>query len=199
MQAFKITQQRIPAGLIDKGVEFYVHPDTKDIECLHDGKVFKWSEIPSHLLDIVADDMARNREAVKALIDWNIQDSEEMLKQYIFCRFGGFDNDADIDHEGNIDYTEYFDCGKRGQCKYEGKVCATIKVGTDDQGNNITLTKREVEVVKLIAQGKLDKEIADILCTSEETIRSHSQNIRAKGGFARKHDITAFAVNKNLI
>lgn len=195
----KLPNQRIPAGLINKGVEFYVNPHTNDIECLHDGKTYQWSEIPAHLLDIVSEDLAKHPEAMKGLKDWNLHNSDEILKQYVYCRFGGFDNDADIDECGGIIYTEYFDCGKRGVCKYEGKVCATIKVGEDENGNNISLTKRELEILKLMAQGKLDKEIADILCISEETVRSHNQNIRQKGGFARKHDMTAFAVSKNLI
>lgn len=195
----KLLNQRIPAGLIDNGAEFYFNPNTNDIECLHRGRTFPWATIPTNLLDVISEDMAKHPEAIKGLTDWNIHDSDGMLKQYIFCRFGGFDNDADINTDGIVAYTEYFDCGKRGLCKYEGKICATIKVGVDQDGNNITLTKRELEILKLVAQGKLDKEIADILSMSEETVRSHNQNIRNKGGFSRKHDMTAFAVSKNLI
>lgn len=195
----KLLNQRLPAGLIDKGAEFYFNPDTKDIECLHAGKRLTYDQVPEHLLEIVSEDMAKHPEAIIGIQGMNIYDSDEQLKQYIFCRFGGFDNDADINEEGIIEYTEYFDCGKRGICKFEGKVCATIKVGVDSDGNNVTLTKRELEVLKLVAQGKLDKEIAEILCMSEETVRSHNKSIRSKGGFSRKHDMTAFAVSKNLI
>lgn len=194
-----LLNQRLPAGLINRGTEFYFNPEIKDIECLHDGRTYSWQEIPGDILDIISEDMAKHPEAIKGMQEWNIFDSEEQLKQYIFCRFGGFDFEPDINEHGEIAYTEYFDCGKRGQCKYEGKICATIKVGVDADGNNITLTKRELEILKLIAQGMLDKEIADLLNINEETVRSHNQNIRQKGGFARKHDMTAFAVSKNLV
>lgn len=198
MTCLKVLNQKLPAGLEDGGVEFYVL-DTGEIKCLIDGGAKSWDEIPKDILDLIAEDLARNPEAIKAIRDWNIYDSDEMLKQYIFCRFGGFDNEPDITPDRKIIYTEYFDCGKRGKCKYEGKICATIKVGEDHQGNNINLTKRELEVLKLVAQGKIDKEIASILDMSEETVRSHNQNIRQKGNFNRKPDMIAFAIEKNLV
>ncbi len=195
----QVVNQKLPAGLEDKGAEFFVSPETGKIRCLHAGSVLEWDQIPDYLLEIVADDLAKHPEAIKAIKDWNIHDSDEMLQQYIFCRFGGFDYEADISTCGNILYTEYFDCGKRGLCKYEGKVCATIMVGTDIDGNTQYLTKRELEILKLVANGKIDKEIADILNIEEETVKTHTQNIRSKGNFARRPDMTAFAVAKNLI
>src|SRR5690606_17307288 len=143
------------------------------------GRKYSWGEIPAEILDIVSEDLVRNPDAVKALNDWNIHDGDEMLQQYVFCRFGGFDTEADIDAEGKIEYTEYFECGKRGLCKYEGKVRATIKV---TEGH---LTKRELEILKLVAQGKLNTEIADILNISEETVSTHNQNIQRKGGWQK--------------
>ncbi|MDX2171514.1 MAG: helix-turn-helix transcriptional regulator [Bacteroidota bacterium] len=43
-----------------------------------------------------------------------------------------------------------------------------------------TLTKRELEVVKLLSQGLISKEIAGILGISKNTIENHKQNIFAK-------------------
>lgn len=199
MIKLNILNQKLPAGLEDQGAEFYVSPTTGDIKCLFGGKTLNWDEIPPELLEIIDNDMASNPIAIKALKDWNIHDSDEMLKQYVFCRFGGFDNEADINSSGKIEYTEYFDCGKRGVCKYEGKVCATIKVGVDDFGNDVKLTKRELEIVKLVAEGLTDREISERLITSEETVKTHCQNIRTKGKFKHRSAITAFASSKNLI
>jgi DNA-binding NarL/FixJ family response regulator len=42
------------------------------------------------------------------------------------------------------------------------------------------LTAREVEVIKLIAKGMRNKEIADLLCISEKTAAVHIRNIFAK-------------------
>ncbi|MGJ1368215.1 response regulator transcription factor [Sphingobacterium spiritivorum] len=188
-----VINQNLPAGLDGKGVEFFFSQETKDIKCLHNGRTYIWEEIPQNILEIIADDMAANPEAVKALKDWNIHNAEEMLKQYTFCRFGGFDNEPDIDSDAQISYTEYFDCGMRGQCKYEGKICATIKVA------NGVLTKQELQVLKLVAEGLLNKEIAERLNISEHTVNSHNQNIQQKGNFNRKFEMIAFAKDKNLI
>ncbi|MFD2741937.1 MULTISPECIES: response regulator transcription factor [Sphingobacterium] len=183
-------QQAIPPGLEDKGVEFYVH--NNDIKCLHDGKVYNWGEFPTWILERVLQDMQEHPEVIKALLEWDLTQEEEMLRQYIICRFGGFDNDPDIDSDGVIDYTEYFDCGRRGNCAQEGKLCATIKV------ENGHLTKQELLVLKLVAEGLPNKLIADRLFISEETVSSHNQNIQQKLGVNSKAMMTAFAIRKNI-
>ncbi len=49
-----------------------------------------------------------------------------------------------------------------------------------DFGNFKELTKREKEVLKLIAQGKTNKSVGLILHISELTVKTHRQNIRKK-------------------
>jgi LuxR family transcriptional regulator, maltose regulon positive regulatory protein len=44
------------------------------------------------------------------------------------------------------------------------------------------LTRREIEVLGLIAQGKRDRDIADALTLSEHTVHRHVSNIYAKLG-----------------
>lgn len=183
--------QKLPAGLMDKGVEFYYWE--REIWCLYGGRTIPFDEIPEHILDMVESDMVRYPEAIKALTAWDIIDRMEMLRQYILCRFGGFDNEPDIDANGNIEYTEYFDCGKRGKCNMEGKLCPQIAVATG------YLTKQEVKVVRLTGLGKSNSEIAGELDISEETVKTHMQNIQQKCGFASKLEISAFAVRKNLV
>jgi DNA-binding NarL/FixJ family response regulator len=50
------------------------------------------------------------------------------------------------------------------------------------------LTKREKEIVKLVAQGKSNKEIAAALFLSELTIKTHRKNIKVKLGVKGKAD-----------
>ncbi|MGJ1296527.1 helix-turn-helix domain-containing protein [Sphingobacterium spiritivorum] len=182
--------QIIPPGLEDNGVEFYVHNNT--IKCLHNGNRYSWGSFPDWIIDVIEQDMARNPAAIKALVEWDISQKEEMIMQYIICRFGGFDNDPDIDSAGNIEYTEYFDCGRRGNCAQEGKLCSTIKVGDDH------LTKSEIAVLKKVAKGLPNKMIADELNISEETVSSHNQNIQRKLGISSKPEMVAFAIKKNI-
>lgn len=187
----KLIKQNIPPGLEDKGVEFYVFDN--DIKCLHDGIKYSWGEFPESILTLIQEDMIKHPEAIKALVSWDLVQTEEMMRQYIICRFGGFDNEPDIDAHGNIDYTEYFDCGRRGNCAQEGKLCSTIKAP------NGHLTKQELKVLKLVASGYMNKEIAAALFIQEDTVSSHNQNIQAKLGVADKLGMSAWAVRKNII
>jgi len=193
MSHFEIHDQKIPAGIEDEGYEFFYSEKAKDIRCTHNRQTLEWNEIPEKAFEIVSEDLAKHPEAVEALKDWNIHNPNQMLKQYIFCRFGRYDGNPDITADGQINDCEYFDCGIRGKCKYEGKLCSTIKV------ENGELTKRETEVLKEVAKGKLNKEIADLLNISEHTVSSHIQNIQQKGNFFRKFEMIAFAKDKNLI
>lgn len=193
MSHFKIINQRIPAGIEGKGYEFFYSEKDQVIKCTHMGRTIVWDEVPEEGLEIIYEDMAKHPDVVMHIKDWNIHDPREMAKQYIFCRFGDFDGDPDIDENGKVGYAEYFDCGLRGVCKYEGKICTTIKL------ENGELTKRELEVLKLVAKGKLNKEIADELEIVEHTVNSHIQNIQQKGNFFRKLEMIVFAKDRNLV
>ncbi|MFD0763011.1 helix-turn-helix transcriptional regulator [Lutibacter aestuarii] len=52
------------------------------------------------------------------------------------------------------------------------------------------LTKQENRIAHLIAQGCIEKEIADKLFISQLTVHTHSRNIRAKIGAKNIADIT---------
>lgn len=56
------------------------------------------------------------------------------------------------------------------------------------------LTKREKEILKLIAQGLTDKEIAEKVFLSALTVISHRKNILSKLGLKNKVEITRFAM-----
>jgi DNA-binding CsgD family transcriptional regulator len=61
------------------------------------------------------------------------------------------------------------------------------------------LTAREVQVLRLVAAGKTNREIATALVISDHTARRHLQNIFAKLGVSTRAAATAFAYQHNLI
>jgi DNA-binding CsgD family transcriptional regulator len=61
------------------------------------------------------------------------------------------------------------------------------------------LTRREREVAALIAQGKLNREIADTLVVGERTVETHVGNILSKLGFTSRSQIAAWSVEKGLM
>lgn len=60
-------------------------------------------------------------------------------------------------------------------------------------------TNREYEVIRLIASGKINKEIADILQISIKTVEKHRQNIMKRFKLRNTADITRFAVATKII
>ena len=61
------------------------------------------------------------------------------------------------------------------------------------------LTPRELEVLKLIAEGHSSKEIATTLVLSIKTVESHRANILGKLGMRDRVDLTRYAIRRGLI
>lgn len=62
-----------------------------------------------------------------------------------------------------------------------------------------TLTKREREIIKLIAEGYKNREIADYLCISTKTVDKHRTNLMKKLDLHNVAGLTAVAIEKGLI
>jgi len=181
--------QRLPAGLVDQSVEYFWHQN--EAHCMYNGKCYSFDEFPEYVLAKIYEDMENNPAALKDLATWENHSDDDRIRRWIHCRFGGFDMEPDITKDGKILHTEYFDCGFRGSCKHEGKLCCTIKVA------NGHLTKMELEVLKRVELA--DKVIADELNISIETVSSHWQNIRTKSGKRNKVELAVFANQKGII
>jgi DNA-binding CsgD family transcriptional regulator len=61
------------------------------------------------------------------------------------------------------------------------------------------LTRRERELVRLVAQGCTDAQIAGQLSISIRTVRSHLDRIRNKTGSRRRADLTRLALQADLV
>jgi DNA-binding CsgD family transcriptional regulator len=61
------------------------------------------------------------------------------------------------------------------------------------------LSPRELEVLRLVAAGKTNREIASILVVSEHTVARHVQNIFAKVGVSSRTAAGAFAFEHDLV
>ena len=61
------------------------------------------------------------------------------------------------------------------------------------------LTTREREVVKLIAEGRSSKEIADLLCISVRTVDNHRANIMEKLNMKKATDLVKYAIQKGYL
>jgi DNA-binding NarL/FixJ family response regulator len=62
-----------------------------------------------------------------------------------------------------------------------------------------SLTQREREILKLIAEGYKNKEIADTLCISQKTVEKHRTNLMTKLDLHNVAALTSFAIEKGLV
>lgn len=62
-----------------------------------------------------------------------------------------------------------------------------------------SLTKREIEVLKLLAEGLFNKEIAYTLSISEKTVKNHISNIFKKINVSDRTQAAVYAIKHNLV
>lgn len=63
----------------------------------------------------------------------------------------------------------------------------------------VVLSEREMEIIKYIAEGHTNAQIADILFLSAHTVTTHRKNIMAKLGTKNTAGIVMYAVKTNLV
>ena len=83
--------------------------------------------------------------------------------------------------------------GKLVEGYLEGRRISTAPSKTE------ILTQRERQILKLIAEGHKNKEIADFLCISIKTVEKHRANLMKKLNLHNASAITAYALEKGLI
>jgi DNA-binding NarL/FixJ family response regulator len=87
---------------------------------------------------------------------------------------------------------------------YPGAMSALIRnylhrARNDEPVSEDPLTRRETEVVKLIAEGNSSKEIAQTLVISEKTVERHRANLLEKLGMRDRVDLTRYAIRRGLV
>lgn len=94
--------------------------------------------------------------------------------------------------------------GERFMC---GKIVEVLTDEIGDFGNapsfvacdGLSITERELEIIKLVAEGYSNKQIADKLYLSTHTVTTHRKNIMNKLGIANTAGLVLYAVKENLI
>jgi DNA-binding NarL/FixJ family response regulator len=183
----------IPAGLLDDRVEFFNDPNDLEVSyCLTKGRVTRVSEAPAAVKAMIRADIIKHPRKLQALINMGYVSADQQLEKYCSCCFGAFDGEADA-VGGVLNHTEYWPCPERSTCQAAGILCSPLTL------LNGTLSARETDVFAQIAKCKLNKEIADELNISEETVKIHVRRIQQKAGLDNKKDLIKLAYQKNLI
>lgn len=179
----------IPAGLADKNIEFFALDG--ELYSVQDGNRYKFPLMPvehmGFLKKMYEEDLV-GKQTVQHFAP-NCR-----LRTYSICRFGGCNATPDLTSDGNcMDPAEYYNCGIRGKCPYEGKRCKEILA---ERG---VISTRQLEIMKLVAAGLFNKEIADRLQISENTVANHLANIFDKLGDRSRVVITSFVKERGIM
>jgi len=186
-----VHNNNIPAGFFkgDMRIEFFT--EGTDTYAQRDGEKTLLKDAPEDIKNIIREDMEKRPRAVLALNAAGIVESEEQIIQYTRCCFGGYDGQADVVN-GKVIHMEYWDCGSRGECKYEGVLCCSIKVG------DYRITLREIELIHEICSGIPDKQISDRMGIEDGTLNAMKRRLCEKIGGHTKLDVMNFAIRKHI-
>lgn len=161
---------QIPPGMNEHEAEFYFDGDT--IKVIHAGKLYSWADMPPIVKKWLKIELANDGPARQAFDQAGVDNLTDRLYVYAKCRFGGFNMTPDLSANGVKETTtEHWDCGCSGNC------CLRPVFRDRFPAKYGILTTRQLNIIRLIAQGLQSKEIADQLCISIQTLDKEKQRI----------------------
>lgn len=187
---------KLPAGLFDENIEIFEHEG--QAWALYNGKRMPFSDVPSQIYDAFFNEMLSDNEAMKALDTLPDKNFSNRFNKYLLCRYGALNGTPDYNTSTKNFTHEYYNCGKRENCPFEFKLCDKVKINTEKNGE-VYLTRKEVEIVKIIASGLTDKEGSDKAKIAHDTFLTHKKNIYSKLGINSNVQLALIAFHNNLI
>jgi DNA-binding NarL/FixJ family response regulator len=146
-----------------------------------------------------ARELSRRRPALRTLI-LSMYENEQVLFEALKAGASGYVLKSGADD----DIVEACRAAMRGQSfLYPSAVHALIRdfiERADERGADFDLlTPRELEVLKLIAEGHTSKEIAAMLVISIKTVDRHRTNMLEKLGMRDRVELTRYAIRRGLV
>jgi DNA-binding NarL/FixJ family response regulator len=130
----------------------------------------------------------------------SMYDSEQFLFESLKAGASGYVLKSDADQ----DIVEAVRRTMRGQSFLYPSAVSTLVRDFVERGRPAeeqfdVLTRRELQVLKLIAEAYTSKEIAQELVISVKTVERHRQNILDKLGMSDRVELTRYAIRRGLI
>ena len=145
-----------------------------------------------------ARELSRRRPELRLLI-LSMYDNEQFLFEALRAGASGYVLKSGADD----DIVEACRAAMRGQSfLYPSAVSTLVRDFLDrggQDGDYDPLTPRELEVLKLIAEGKSSREIAELLVVSIKTVERHRADILHRLGLRDRVDLTRYAIRRGLI
>ncbi|MDK7375487.1 LuxR C-terminal-related transcriptional regulator [Weeksella virosa] len=184
-----INQSYYP-GMIDSSIEFFF--DGTNTLFLTNGCISPISQIPEKIKKIIISEIRKDSKVEHILHNWFPYNQIKQIEEFIKCRFGGLDFQADITESGRLQKGEYWDCPLRGRCSGEGKVCQHIRY------NNQIINSTEITLIKLLITDLTNNEISSTMNIPLGTIHLMKKNLYEKLEITTKQELALIAVEKNI-
>lgn len=95
------------------------------------------------------------------------------------------------------------DLGEALRCVREGRLYITprlnVKWPDEEEGASATLTARQVQILRLVAEGRTNKEIGKLLDISPKTVEFHRGQLMLRLGLHDIAGLTRYAAERGLI
>ena len=143
-----------------------------------------------------ASEIARRRPGVR-LVMLSMYDNEQFLFEALKAGAAGYVLKSAADD----DIVEACRAAMRGEPFLHPLALKTLVHDFVERGGRETepLTPRELEVLKLVAEGRSSKEIADDLVLSVKTVERHRGDILHRLGMRDRVELTRYAIRRGLI
>lgn len=186
----QIQIHQIPAGILlgDTRTEIFGCKDSKKTYFVTNGQTHNFNQLKGSMkaqifAELLNDDVAM--EDLKNL------PQDEAIEKFAFCNYGAADHDPDFCENGQLKKSDNFLCSSNCMClKWKSK-----KITVDGK----PLTRREIEIVTMMASDLADKQIADELGISESTLNTHKHHLFEKASVQSKAGLITKAVQQKII
>ena len=197
--------------LIVKGLKFSLEQDDMEVECAYDGEealeYAKNNQYDIILLDInmpnldglqVLDIIKSQKMKCKVIILTIHNEIDYLIKALDKGCDGYILKDSDFDTLKKAIMTVY-----KGETYIEPSLVPLLNVRLAERDvmkdRTNELTRREIEVLRMIAAGSSNKEIASVLNISERTVKNHISNIFKKIDVSDRTQAAVFAIKNDII
>ncbi len=144
-----------------------------------------------------AREMHRQRPSLRILM-LSMHDNEQFLYEALKAGASGYVLKSLADR----DVVRACRAAMRGEpFLYPGAVTDVIRhyLTKPDEDHPDPLTPRELQVIKLIAEGYNNRQIAEALTISEKTVERHRANMLEKLGMRDRVELTRYAIRRGLV
>ncbi|HYC53726.1 MAG TPA: response regulator transcription factor [Candidatus Binatia bacterium] len=87
----------------------------------------------------------------------------------------------------------------RGEVRFPPEVQAMLASGFRSPAESCALTQRELEIVRCVAGGMRNAEVARSLFITEQTVKTHLNNVFQKLGVRDRVELTLYAVRTGIV